>query len=532
MIFSVFIMGILAQECDPGFYSPTNANNICIKCPPGTFKNIKNDLECSPCKNSYYQDEFGQTDCKYCNFKTIGTTGCLPFEYFLLPFFVGLVAALMLLSLIYLVTIFKSRKLARKLDIELASNSFDPPTKRALELLNKIRPKLEKKADILRQMDQAIELVKNTGRANNPISRYGADLDDDFKVFLLNSGFGDTSSFKKPRNRSRKNTTEDKRNSFSVVSSSNTNTKSFLSTSQEELGNKINLLATKVFNLHDFKSVEQMMTEARDSPWHFDIFKFADLTNNHPIVFMGYFLLKRRNLLTKFQLRDQNVLKFFDEVELSYNDNPYHSNIHAADIMYTFASLIHNSAINDHITDREAFSTILACSIHDLGHPGVSNMFLIRSKDPLALLYSDQSVLEYHHCHQGFEIALLPEHNLFCGCAEDEYLEIRKLIIDLILATDMSKHFDLLNKFKNMNAINPKMASELHMDEYRRVLLIITIKCADLSNPAKPAYIYQEWCSRVMEEFFIQGDLEKNLNLPVSKFMDRENCDVAKCQVV
>jgi len=36
---------------------------------------------------------------------------------------------------------------------------------------------------------------------------------------------------------------------------------------------------------------------------------------------------------------------------------------------------------------------------------------------------------------------------------------------------------------------------------------------------------------RVMEEFFMQGDKEKELGLPTSPFMDREKTSVAQCQI-
>ena len=49
------------------------------------------------------------------------------------------------------------------------------------------------------------------------------------------------------------------------------------------------------------------------------------------------------------------------------------------------------------------------------------------------------------------------------------------------------------------------------------------MKCADVSNPTKEMPIYQEWISRIMAEFYNQGDLEKKLGLPISPFMNRES---------
>ena len=40
-----------------------------------------------------------------------------------------------------------------------------------------------------------------------------------------------------------------------------------------------------------------------------------------------------------------------------------------------------------------------------------------------------------------------------------------------------------------------------------------------------------KWMERMFEEFFKQGDMEKNLDLPVTKFMDRDNTNREKAYV-
>ena len=55
--------------------------------------------------------------------------------------------------------------------------------------------------------------------------------------------------------------------------------------------------------------------------------------------------------------------------------------------------------------------------------------------------------------------------------------------------------------------------------------------CADLSNPTKPLYIYRQWADRIMEEFFLQGDLEREQGLDISPMCDRNNASVEQSQV-
>ena len=57
------------------------------------------------------------------------------------------------------------------------------------------------------------------------------------------------------------------------------------------------------------------------------------------------------------------------------------------------------------------------------------------------------------------------------------------------------------------------------------------VHCADLSNPTKPLDLYRKWCDRIMEEFFQQGDKERDAGLDISPMCDRYNATIEKSQV-
>ena len=57
------------------------------------------------------------------------------------------------------------------------------------------------------------------------------------------------------------------------------------------------------------------------------------------------------------------------------------------------------------------------------------------------------------------------------------------------------------------------------------------VHCADLSGPTKPLPLYCRWCDRIMEEFFQQGDKEKEVGLDISPMCDRNNSTIEKSQV-
>ena len=57
------------------------------------------------------------------------------------------------------------------------------------------------------------------------------------------------------------------------------------------------------------------------------------------------------------------------------------------------------------------------------------------------------------------------------------------------------------------------------------------VDCADLSNPTKPLELYRRWVDLIMEEFFRQGDKERENGQDISPMCDRHNATIEKSQV-
>lgn len=61
-------------------------------------------------------------------------------------------------------------------------------------------------------------------------------------------------------------------------------------------------------------------------------------------------------------------------------------------------------------------------------------------------------------------------------------------------------------------------------DKAQKLLLLqMIIKCADISNPARPFPLAKYWAEIVQQEFYMQGQAEREAGLPISPFMDSEN---------
>merc|ERR1740129_1649008 len=66
--------------------------------------------------------------------------------------------------------------------------------------------------------------------------------------------------------------------------------------------------------------------------WRFDVFKLAKLCDNRPLVVTGEACL--RPSLEKLELNGSQAVNFLDMVEARYHTaNPYHNNMHGADVL-------------------------------------------------------------------------------------------------------------------------------------------------------------------------------------------------------
>ena len=109
----------------------------------------------------------------------------------------------------------------------------------------------------------------------------------------------------------------------------------------------------------------------------------------------------------------------------------------------------------------------------------------------------------------------------------EQYLLVRKLIIEIILATDMGKHFELVGTFKGKCFTSKDMdAQDCRLDTFK-----MTMKASDIGHAAKATDLHMNWSLLISEEFFRQGDIEKESGKPVSMYCDRETTILPKSQI-
>lgn len=110
--------------------------------------------------------------------------------------------------------------------------------------------------------------------------------------------------------------------------------------------------------------------------------------------------------------------------------------------------------IGEFFNKLEFLSSLISGIAHDIGHFGLNNAFLVKSKHELAFLHNDVSPLENMHCTKLYDILRDPKYNILSKLSSENWTLSRKQIVTCILHTDMAFHFDSLKTLEVFQEVN------------------------------------------------------------------------------
>uniref|UniRef100_A0A8D3DGU6 High affinity cGMP-specific 3',5'-cyclic phosphodiesterase 9A n=1 Tax=Scophthalmus maximus TaxID=52904 RepID=A0A8D3DGU6_SCOMX len=231
-------------------------------------------------------------------------------------------------------------------------------------------------------------------------------------------------------------------------------------------------------------------------------------------------------LVKEFNMNPITLKRWLLAIQENYRNNPFHNFRHCFCVSQMMYGMIHLCNLQEKMTLTDMGILMTAAVCHDLDHPGYNNTYQINARTELAVRYNDISPLENHHCAVAFQIISLPECNIFANVDPEAFKQIRQAIITLILATDMARHGEILDSFKQ-KVDNFDFTNEEHVTCLKMVL----IKCCDISNEVRPTEVAEPWVDCLLEEYFMQSDREKSEGLPVAPFMDRDKVTKPTAQI-
>ncbi|XP_035165525.1 high affinity cAMP-specific and IBMX-insensitive 3',5'-cyclic phosphodiesterase 8B isoform X7 [Oxyura jamaicensis] len=258
-----------------------------------------------------------------------------------------------------------------------------------------------------------------------------------------------------------------------------------------------------------------------EESWDFNIFELESVTNKRPLVYLGLKVFGRFGVSEFLNCSEATLRAWLQVIEANYHSsNSYHNSTHAADVLHATAFFLGKERVKGSLDHLDEVAALIAATIHDVDHPGRTNSFLCNAGSDLAVLYNDTAVLESHHTALAFQLTAKDSKcNIFKNMDRNHYRTLRQAIIDMVLATEMTKHFEHVNKF--VNSINKPMASEetssrsegsdcectaniKNFPDNQTLIKRMMIKCADVANPCRPLELCIEWAGRISEEYFAQ----------------------------
>jgi len=232
--------------------------------------------------------------------------------------------------------------------------------------------------------------------------------------------------------------------------------------------------------------VARFLAEAFDS-WTMDAHRLVEITGNKPLSTLGCYLCERLGLVQEFRLHPQRLRRFLKEVERGYSEaNPYHNSAHAASVMHLMHVLMHRGDVASAAakacegpeglgsTNRSLvqLAGLLAAAVHDYEHEGVTNDFLVKTHNEKAVRYNDQRVNEEHHVAAACTTLIRPECHFVRDMPLADFRQLRSLIIDLVVHTDMGEHDRTLAHFMKIlddAAREDRAASSEAEDDQKKV---------------------------------------------------------------
>ncbi|TFL04785.1 hypothetical protein BDV98DRAFT_331228 [Pterulicium gracile] len=173
----------------------------------------------------------------------------------------------------------------------------------------------------------------------------------------------------------------------------------------------------------------------------------------------------------------------------------------------------------------DMFALCIAAIGHDVGHPGLTNNFMNNSNSPLSVVYDRVSPLEQMHCYLLLKLMRL--HGLGAFLDKPGYgTHNRRLLWETVLVTDMTLHGQFMDSFKKL--LTPELVP-LHLRQILTCQAII--KCADISNPARPYSVAQYWAGALAKEWFCQQSLENRFKLPSTVYPSNDPLKIAEGQI-
>jgi 3'5'-cyclic nucleotide phosphodiesterase len=204
---------------------------------------------------------------------------------------------------------------------------------------------------------------------------------------------------------------------------------------------------------------------------------------------------------------------YIDVIAKLYRNNPFHNFRHACHVVMATKKMLSRIAPSCVLSSDSLtlIAILFSALIHDVDHPGVSNLQLCIEKTDSAVFYDYRSVSEQNSISIAWDLLMESDFDKLRAVlmpTEVEIQRFRQVVVNCVIATDL---FDSdLEDFreKRWSTAFESEANENNgenNDNTNRQIAIIMeqiIQASDVSHTMQHWHVYQEWNHKLFHEMY------------------------------
>ena len=287
--------------------------------------------------------------------------------------------------------------------------------------------------------------------------------------------------------------------------------------------------------------VKQIAARRKSRPTSFQEHKFSSSSFTNPIDEVKEIITLPGFAEQKYQEDPENVVlskavvdqmnEYVTSIALFYRKNSFHSFEHASHVTMSVVKLLSRivapqheesetycdkskiaATLHDHtygITSDPLtqFSCVLSALIHDVDHPGVPNVQLVKEDTALAKQYNGKSPAEQHSVDMAWSLLMQDQFSDLRATiyqTDTELMRFRQLLVNSVMATDIAdKELKVLRNLRWDRAFSSSTVDLDQNDTINRKATIVIehlIQASDVAHTMQHWHIYRKW----NERFFLE----------------------------
>lgn len=189
---------------------------------------------------------------------------------------------------------------------------------------------------------------------------------------------------------------------------------------------------------------------------------------------------------------------FLDAVAAEYSSLAFHNIMHARDVLGKVVILLLANT-SPPLSRMQKCALIIGAVVHDLGHVGLTNIELIRSKHPLAVKHP-VSPMESHHYERFLDLFHTPGLDFMRAYSVSQQEQFAELVKQIVLSTDISSK-SLSLQDGDFTEAEPRMK--------------LLMRCADIGHCGAPWHLHFRWAEKLCRENndkngFMSGEFKRD----------------------